>query len=243
MTFPLSQGHERNGKEKPKVIRPFADNTGNWPAGSMFSSVNDLARFVIAFMNNGKLEGKQVLSPSLIAQLSTPHAEVPGSDGKYGFGLSVGTFRGVRLVQHGGSRSGFGSLIRMAPDQRFAVIILINRTGGTLNKTAEKAVELMLPLQAEKESKPEPRTMTEAEMTRYLGVFGDAQNRIEIVVKQGLLYLKRGTREGLVNKLGDSRFSAMIQGEATPLEFAIVAGADGRAEFLHLGMRAMKRVP
>jgi CubicO group peptidase (beta-lactamase class C family) len=243
MTFPLSQGHERSGKEKPKVIRPFADNTGNWPAGSMFSSVNDLARFVIAFLNNGKLEGKQVLSPSLIAELSKPHAEVPGSDGKYGFGLSVGTVRGVHLVQHGGSRSGFGSLIRMAPEQRFAVIILINRTGGSLNKTADKAMELMLPLAAERQSKPEPRTMTEAEMTRYLGVYGDAPNRIEIVMKQGRLYLRRGSQEGAVNKIGDSRFSAMIQGDAPPIEFAIVTGTDGKAEFLQIGMRAMRKVP
>jgi len=244
MTFPLSQGHERAGKEKPKVIRPFADNTGNWPAGSMFSSVNDLARFVIAFMNNGKLEGKPVLSPSLIAELSKPRAEVPGSDSKYGFGLSIGPLRGVHVVQHAGSRSGFGSLIRMAPEHRFAVIILINRTGGTLNKTAEKAMELMLPLvEAKKESEPGPRTMTEAEMTRYIGVYGDVQNRIELLMKQGQLYLKRGSQEGLVTKTGNSRFSAMIQGEAPALEFEIVPGADGNAEFLHIGMRAMKRVP
>jgi CubicO group peptidase (beta-lactamase class C family) len=243
MTFPLSQGHEGTGKEKPKVIRPFADNTGNWPAGSMFSSVNDLARFVIAFMNNGMLEGKQVLSQSLIAELSTPRTEVPGTDSKYGFGLSIGPLRGVHLLQHGGSRSGFGSLIRMAPEQRIAVIVLINRTGGTLNKTAEKAMELMLPLEAEKQAKPEPRTMTEAEMTRYSGVYGDAPNRIEIMLRQGRLYLKRGSQEGLVKKIGDSRFSAMIQGEAAPLEFAIVTGPDGKAEFLQMGMRAMKKVP
>jgi CubicO group peptidase (beta-lactamase class C family) len=209
----------------------------------MFSSVNDLARFVIAFMNNGMLEGKQVLSRSLIAELSTPRTEVPGTDSKYGFGLSIGPVRGVHLLQHGGSRSGFGSLIRMAPEQRVAVIVLINRTGGTLNKTAEKAMELMLPLEAEKQAKPEPRPMTEAEMTRYSGVYGDAPNRIEILIKQGRLYLRRGSQEGPVTKIGDFRFSAMIQGEAAPIEFAIVAGPDEKAEFLQIGMRAMKRIP
>jgi len=131
----------------------------------------------------------------------------------------------------------------MAPEQRVAVIVLINRTGGTLNKTAEKAMELMLPLEAEKQAKPEPRTMTEAEMTRYSGVYGDAPNRIEILIKQGRLYLRRGSQEGPVTKIGDFRFSAMIQGEAAPIEFAIVAGPDEKAEFLQIGMRAMKRLP
>lgn len=146
MTYPLSQGHERTGQEKPRVIRPFADNAGNWPAGSMFSSVNDLSRFVIAFMNGGRIDGKQILSARLITELSTPRVEVPGSAGRYGFGLSLGLYRGERVVQHGGSRSGFGSLIRMLPEKRIAVIVLINRSGGTLNKTAEKAMESMLPL-------------------------------------------------------------------------------------------------
>src|SRR5215468_3908962 len=85
MTWPLAQGHDVSGRDKPRVVRPFADNAGNWPAGSIFSSVNDLSRFVIAFMNGGQIEGKQVLSPSLIKQLSSPHADVPGSEGKYGY--------------------------------------------------------------------------------------------------------------------------------------------------------------
>src|SRR5215470_900223 len=57
MTWPLSQGHNVPKGGSPQVIRPFADNAGNWPAGSIFSSVNDLARFTIAFMNGGRLEG------------------------------------------------------------------------------------------------------------------------------------------------------------------------------------------
>ena len=55
VTWPLSQGHEG---QPPKVIRPFADNAGNWPAGSIFSSVNDQSRWVIALLNGGKLEGQ-----------------------------------------------------------------------------------------------------------------------------------------------------------------------------------------
>jgi CubicO group peptidase (beta-lactamase class C family) len=56
MTWPIAQGHESG-----KVVRPAADNAAAWPAGSIFSNASELSRFVIAFMNGGRLDGKQVL--------------------------------------------------------------------------------------------------------------------------------------------------------------------------------------
>src|SRR5262245_41318426 len=48
MTWPLALGHEvRSGK--PSIVRPQADNAATWPAGQIYSSVPDLARFVTAF--------------------------------------------------------------------------------------------------------------------------------------------------------------------------------------------------
>jgi CubicO group peptidase (beta-lactamase class C family) len=240
MTWPLAQGHDVSGSDKPRVVRPFADNVGNWPAGSIFSSVNDLSRFVIVFMNGGQVEGKQVLSPSLIKQLSSLQADQPGSEWKYGYGLALGKNRGVRMVGHDGARSGYGSLIRMAPDHHFAVIILVNRTGGSLGKTAEKAMELMLPLEAKVESKPKPIAMTEAEMARYVGVYGAQPNRYEIAIKDGKLVIKWMDIEAQISKLSESRFLATDPSDTT--EFALVPGADGKAEFMFLGGRAFSRV-
>jgi CubicO group peptidase (beta-lactamase class C family) len=144
MTYPLSQGHEGTAKEKPHVIRPFADNAGNWPAGSMFSSVNDLSRFVIAFMNGGTIDGRPVLSGSLIERLASSQVEIPRSNSKYGLGLMIGEMYGERVIQHSGSRSGFGTLIRMFPERRTAIIMLINRNWRDAPKTAEKAAGMML---------------------------------------------------------------------------------------------------
>jgi CubicO group peptidase (beta-lactamase class C family) len=143
MTYPISLGHQATGMEKPHVVRPFADNVATWPAGSMFSNVHDLARFVRAFLNDGRLEGKHVLSKSLIATLSTPHVAVPGNKGHYGYGLHLGKFAGEELVEHGGNRLGFGSHIWMIPKQKTAVIIVANKTGSFLPKTGKMALELV----------------------------------------------------------------------------------------------------
>ena len=228
MTYPLAQGHEG---VPPNVIHPMADNAGNWPAGSMFSSVLDLSRFVIAFMNGGQLEGKQVLSPSLIATMSAPHASMPGSPNKYSYGLMLSNYRGVKLAEHGGSRSGYGSVLRMAPDQRVGIIILVNKSGGSLEKSLEKASELMLPLTAKNDAKPQPIAMTEAEMKKYIGKYGDA---LEIVLQDGKLMSKRGSTFTPIQKLSESRFAT------AGMEFVVVLDADGNAEFLHTGGRTMR---
>src|SRR4030095_15944753 len=102
---------------------------------------------VIAFMNGGRIDGKQVLSPTVVAKLSTPYADLHSrfgfENGKYGYGLFVHDYRGAHVVWHAGLIPGFGALLQMVPTHRFAVIVLANRSGSLLNKTAEKARELM----------------------------------------------------------------------------------------------------
>ena len=244
MTYPLAQGHNAAGRSAPTVVRPFADNAASWPAGSMFTNVLDLSRFIIAFMNGGKLEGKQVLSPQVIARLSTPQVSIPSDpNSKYGYGLMISNYRGVRVVEHGGSRSGYGSVIKMAPDHRFAVIVLGNRTGVALNKTAEKAMELMLPLKPKEAQKARPELpITAAEMANYAGKYGQREVNVEILLKDGKLFLKQGSNELSISKTGENRFAATSPGSVPPMEFALVPDADGKIAYFQGGLRAAKRI-
>ena len=244
MTYPLAQGHNAAAKSAPTVVRPFADNAASWPAGSMFTNVGDLSRFIIAFVNGGRLEGKQVLSPQVIATLSTPQVSIPSQPkAKYGYGLMFGSYRGVRVVEHGGSRSGYGSVIKMAPDHRFAVIVLGNRTGVSLNKTAEKAMELMLPLKPKEAAKPQQELpMTAEEMANYAGRYGQRDVIAEILLKDGKLFLKQGPNERPIRKIGENRFAASAPAASSAVEFALVPGADGKAAYFQGGLRSAKRV-
>jgi CubicO group peptidase (beta-lactamase class C family) len=244
MTYPLAQGHNAAGKSTPTVVRPFADNAASWPAGSMFTNVGDLSRFIIAFMNGGKLEGKQVLSPQVIATLSTPQVSIASQPrAKYGYGLMFGNYRGVGMVEHGGSRSGYGSVIKMVPDHRFAVIVLGNRTGVSLNKTAEKAMELMLPLKPKDVDKPQQALpMTAEEIANYVGRYGQRELIVEILLKDGRPFLKQGPNERPIRKIAENRFVATSAADSRGTEFALVSGADGKAEYFHTGLRAARRM-
>jgi len=246
MTYPLAQGHEiLSGQTNPTIVRPFADDSRYWANGGVFTSVLDLARFAIAFLNAGKIEGQQALSPTVIAKLSTPYVDTPGGNAderpRYAYGLNVRDYRGVRVLQHGGSRVGFGSLVRMVPEYHFAVIVLANKSNGLLLKTLEKATELAVPLQPKTTTPPhEPIAMNEAEMKSYAGIYQNAPDylRLELVVKEGKLFLRQAGQSEMsqVVKVGDNIFNAGGQ------EFLLIQGTNGKAKYMHLAAHALRKM-
>ncbi len=242
MTYPLALGHNLNAKNgKPEVIRPVYNNVAMWPAGSIFSSANELARFVMAFLSGGKLDGKEIFSPSLFSKLSGKHIAMPGDPNTfYGYGLMNFEDRGVRLLMHGGFSRGYGSMIQMAPEHGFAVIVLTNKSGETLNKTTTKAKEMFLPLKpavAETTKKAIPITATD--LTTFAGKFVNGPQAWEIIATSGKLVLKAEGAEYALSKVADWRlaFGAELENE-----LVLVPGANGRAEYIFNGLYSAKRV-
>lgn len=252
MTYPLALGHEVRDA-KPAIIRPQADNAATWPAGQMFSNVTDLSRFVIALMHEGRLDGKQVIPAPVVQKLAAGHVPRPGGDERYGYGLMISHERGVRIVQHGGSRAGYGSTIRMAPDQKVAVIVLANRTGSGLARTASKALELALPLKSPAETKsPERRTPSEAEIAKLAGIYTNNRQTLELVAKDGRLWLNQRATVGTSSRevelmiIGDNRLVPQAVDAAagsgdSPAGYFIVRDATGACEFLCTSDRALKK--
>ncbi|HUF04646.1 MAG TPA: serine hydrolase domain-containing protein [Aridibacter sp.] len=104
MTYSLSQGHHADGTAEPTVVIPFSDNAAYWPAAFLFSSVNDLSRFAIMFMNGGKLTASRCSRPRHCQNADCLRRHPQSSnEGKYGYGLMIRDFRGVKMVEHGGA--------------------------------------------------------------------------------------------------------------------------------------------
>ena len=240
MTWPLAQGHEiRDGK--PAVIRPAADNASGWPAGSIFSSALELSRLVIAFMNDGRLDGRQVLPPKLIAIMSSPHAEIPGSDDHYGYGLQLSTSRGVHWVEHGGSRAGYGSTIRMAPDRKFAVIIVANRSGSGMPKLADAISDSMLALDRKSETEPATHGLDAAELRRCAGVYVNGTSKVRLEADGGALKANIDGTVARFTRAGDKFLIGEANGAVQPSKLVLVADSSGRIEFVFVNGRAFRR--
>lgn len=240
ITFPFATGHVVDGG-KPVIIRPMFNNVAMWPAGSIFSNAKDLSRWVIALMNDGRVDGQQLLSPSLIKQLMGHHAPVPGeADSFYGYGVTVFKLKGLEFVGHGGFSRGYGSMVQMVPSRKFAVIVLTNKSGETMRRSLNKATELSLGL---KDDAPEQSTAiappTTAEMNEYAGNYSHAPLTWEVFIKDGKLNLKLDGKEYLLTKSGDRKFTYGAQNEN---EIVFVPGKSGRIDFVFTGLYGAKRV-
>jgi CubicO group peptidase (beta-lactamase class C family) len=240
MTYPLAGAHAI-ADGRPALVRPFFNNVAMWPAGSIFSNANDLSRWVIAFLNDGRLDGKQVLAPSLPRQIAAHHVPVPGeADSYYGYGVTVFKYRGLEFVGHGGFSRGYGSMIQMVPARKFAVIVLTNKSGETLRKSLNRATEIGLGLKDEAPEKAAPiRQLTKTEMTEYVGTYSHAPQSWEVLVKDEKLHVKVEGHESVLIRSGERKFTFGADGEN---ELVFVMGKNGKIEFLFSELYGAKRV-
>jgi CubicO group peptidase (beta-lactamase class C family) len=240
MTYPLSMGHSVSGKEPPAIIRPAFNNVAMWPAGSIYSSVNELSRFVIALMNDGRVEGKQLLSPEVCAKLPGEYTSMPGDPSvHYGYGLLNFEERGVRVIMHGGFSRGYGSMIQMFPEQHVAVILQTNKSGETLPKTRVKAMELSLTLKPETAEKPKTaQPLSAMEMASYTGKYVNGPQIWEVYVEGGKLHLKQEGSEVELSKTGKYRLS---YGPSLENDLAFVPNARGEIEYIFDGLYSARK--
>jgi CubicO group peptidase (beta-lactamase class C family) len=230
MTHPLSQGHDLvNGQ--PAVIRPSADNAANWPAGSIFSNVADLSRLTVALMNGGATGGVSK-AMAVTTALTTPHADIPGSKAKYGYGLEVETRGTERIWSHGGSRAGYGSFITMLPDHHIAVIVLTNRSGESLPRTRAMIMEMLGFMEPIMTDPPPTSPIPSSEFAKYVGEYRNGSATTKVTAKDGKLYV--GKSEA---KMGPDGWLVLPGGgRVFP-----VPGPDGRTSYLFQSERARVR--
>lgn len=107
------------------------------PAGGINASVADLAKWA-RFLLDGKAEGRQLLSPQALREMTTPRVHMGRSeyaeigDSHYGLGLFCEQYRGERTVAHSGSWTGWSTLMTLLPARRAGVVVLTNRTPGSV---------------------------------------------------------------------------------------------------------------
>ena len=134
-------------------FRLSALNYANVGATSLFTTVEDLAKWQNNF-DGGRVGGAPVIEQMLQQGVLNSGEKIP-----YAFGLVVGKYKGLNVVEHSGGDAGYRSHVMRFPDQKLAVVILSNL--GTFNPTgmARQVADLYLADQL----KPEPPKAKPAE--------------------------------------------------------------------------------
>ena len=102
------------------------------PAGGVWTSARDLARYVEMELAKGILPGgKRLVSAENLLARYQPNVIV-GEDVTYGMALMVDTRYGIPVVHHGGDLAGYHSDMIWLPDHGIGAVILTNADSGVI---------------------------------------------------------------------------------------------------------------
>ena len=131
----LATPHGRiDGTVTPIGWRNF-DNVGG--AGSIVSSVHDMAQWLRLQLGEGVHDGRRLLSDSVIREMRTAQTAIrTGSDDErifpdthlraYGLGWFLEDYRGRLMVRHSGSLDGMRTHVVLLPEEELGVVVMTN---------------------------------------------------------------------------------------------------------------------
>lgn len=106
-------------------------------AGSVWSSVSDMAKWMRFVIDSGRVGNKRLIQAKTFAELVTPQIEAPMEEYpalqvakpnffSYGLGWFIQDYRGQHVWMHTGSINGLCAIIGIEPNKRLGVFVLEN---------------------------------------------------------------------------------------------------------------------
>ncbi len=125
---------------------PFRNIDAVGPAGSINSSVTDMANWLLLHLGQGRYKERQIISKGNLSQMHTPQMVIQEAvrssavfskydelgHESYGLGWFVQPYRGQNLIHHGGHIDGFSALASFMPQRGIGVVVLTNLGGHLL---------------------------------------------------------------------------------------------------------------
>ncbi len=189
LVAPDAQPYEQGAKDFPAPTFQL----GMSPAGSMYSTVTDLGRFLEVLFTGGYGPHEQVIGAPMLRQMWTPQF-VPAADHSgFGIGFFISQFEGQRLVGHDGAIYGFATTLEALPDEKIGAVAIttVDSANAATDHVVREALRLML-AQRKHLALP-PVQMTEPispdEAQTLAGHYGTGRDAVDLIDQGGELYL------------------------------------------------------
>jgi len=125
---------ERRDSFELYKIPYYEDIAGVAPCGAIVSNIENMSHWLIALMNDGKYNGKQVLPGQVLKETLQPAIALPNTaletrgwseilNAAYGMGRQTASYRGHLLTFHGGDLPGFHTQVSFMPQDHIGVIV------------------------------------------------------------------------------------------------------------------------
>lgn len=156
---------------------------GTLPAGNLFSTAEDLARFASALL----ADGGGLVKPDTLREMWRPQL----TQDKEGFGLGfiVGKFREHRTIGHNGAVYGYSSLLALLPEEKLAVVVLGNEdvANGRIHHIGDTALSLLLAAKLGEKAPPPAESSPLGDLVRFAGDYESQSFWAHLEVRDGRL--------------------------------------------------------
>ena len=111
-----------------QTTTPLTNSTGG-----IISTADDMAKWMLFQLQSGQVGGKQLVKsesiaethePRMITERPVPPPEFTSS--AYGLGWFVESYRGEKLIEHGGGHWGVNSAVGLLPGRKLGVSVFVN---------------------------------------------------------------------------------------------------------------------
>jgi CubicO group peptidase (beta-lactamase class C family) len=189
-----------------------------YPAGDIYLTPTDMARYLGAHLNGGAFNGGRILSEASVKQMHEPQF-----GGTYGLGFRVLTdsATGHTMISHGGGVSGQNSFLLGDLDAKVGVYFMSN--SGAHTEIADAAIKL---LRGEAYVPPVQRrsiAVDPAILDRYVGIYELSPQLVLGVRRLGA---------GLVLRWNDSDEASLELQAETPTRFYITLSPERTLTFV-----------
>jgi CubicO group peptidase (beta-lactamase class C family) len=120
----LSKGY-RTTKEPPSQFELVITA----PAGSLTTTAADMSRFMLAHLQQGSLDGYQMLSPATTALMHSPTQSAAPGFGVMAHGFFLGTQNGRAVLGHGGDTIVYHTEMNLLPQEGVGIFFTYNSRG------------------------------------------------------------------------------------------------------------------
>jgi CubicO group peptidase (beta-lactamase class C family) len=129
-----------------KIETPFPKNPLSAPIGYLYSTANDLARYLRFHLN----KEQDILLPELVENMQHPVHIVSeewrfdSDERSYGLAWFTDIYRGKRIVEHGGGQMAVRSLMSIVPELNLGVVVLLNFDGTIHHDICRKVIDMFI---------------------------------------------------------------------------------------------------
>ena len=206
----IAKGYYKKKEQEQYTLRDM-------PAGSLYSNVLDLSRFMQMVFAQGRSGGRQILAPETLHEMLRVQNQgcMLDMDLKTGLGWMIVEDEGVgTIISHNGGAGTFFSTVSAVPEQKIAAIVLTNSAEGAV-VSGEVCMEALRSLYEAKTGRtvPEKRpraakiTLAEDEMRQYEGHYDTAMGFMSVGVEGKKLVVHAGDRLFLLIPRHDGTFT------------------------------------